>query len=1097
MTASVTATFLFTDLVDSTATAVRLGRQAAEELRQTHFRLLRGAVQASGGTEVKNLGDGLMVMFSSPSRGLAGAVGMQQALEHHNRSGGERLAVRVGMSAGEAVEDDGDYFGDPVTEAARLCAAALGGQILASEIVRMMVGRHATQTFVPVGPLEVKGLPDPVDVVEVLWEPAMSSGSVPLPGRLVSVAADAMFGFFGRGAELAALEDARKRSHTTRHPQAVFVAGEAGVGKTALVAKIARAAHAEGSVVLFGHSVEDLSVPYQPWVEALETLVRDGDPALVSGLRAAQRGALARLVPEVGEDGARVGDPDMERLLLLEAATEMLAGASQSSPVLVVLDDLHWADAASLQLLRHVIASPAPMEVTITCTYRDTDLGRGDPLSNLLADLHRESNVGRIGLHGLGDDELVELLAAAAGHPLDEGGVGLAHALRRETDGNPFFTAELVRHLAETGGIVAGNDGRWTVAAELDELGLPSSLRDVVGRRVGRLGDDALRVFGLAAVIGREFDLDLLALVADLDEDRLLDLVDAAVGAAVLVEGGPADRYRFAHALTQHILYEELSPARRQRAHQRVAEALEAHSAAQDAATLAELARHWVAATRPTHLDKALGYVRRAGDAARDALAPEEAIRWYQQALDLGARQTPPDERQRAELLAALGTAQRQASRPEYRETLTQAAVLAQQVGAEDVLVQAALGFGEGTVQSLSVGVDAAKPVITAALDCIGAATSPTRARLLAGLAVAHESSTEWRERRALAQDAMDIARSSDDPSTFIEVLDLVHFTLTTPDNFAQHLADVERAVALADRLGDPVLRVRARCSLMWARYVQVDIEGADGAIAEMEALTETVGLPSLRYELARFVTGRLLLAGRASEAEAANDRLLQMGTVAGVPEALEAYGGLLYAIRLHQGHVDDVAEFFITAAAERPSIAALRSAIPLLLCELGRMTEARERLVAEAEGGFEFPYDGSWLAAMAQIADAAATTEQKAVTSALVERLGLLAEHVVTPGGVIVMGAMARPLARLATILGDYDRAESWFTTAHETHAQLRAPFWTAVGQLDHADLCLRRREGDDMRRAEQLATTAAASAAEFGFNGLAARSDRVLRMS
>ena len=130
----------------------------------------------------------------------------------------------------------------------------------------------------------------------------------------------------------------------------------------------------------------------------------------------------------------------------------------------MVLDDLHWADAASLQLLRHVIGSTTRMDVTIACTYRDTDLTRGDPLNKLLADLHREANVTRIALRGLEDIEVVDLMAAAAGHDLDDSGVGLAHALRRETDGNPFFTAELLRHLGETGGIVLGEDGRWTVA---------------------------------------------------------------------------------------------------------------------------------------------------------------------------------------------------------------------------------------------------------------------------------------------------------------------------------------------------------------------------------------------------------------------------------------------------------------------------------------------------------------------------------------------------------------------------------------------------------------------------------------------------------
>jgi class 3 adenylate cyclase len=151
LSTSVTATFVFTDLVDSTATAARLGPDGAEELRQTHFRLLRGAVASSGGTEVKNLGDGLMVMYSSPSRALAGAARMQQTVEQHNRTADEPLGVRIGISVGEAVEDDGDYFGDPVVQAARLCAVAKGGQILAADVVRLMAGRRAKQECTPFG----------------------------------------------------------------------------------------------------------------------------------------------------------------------------------------------------------------------------------------------------------------------------------------------------------------------------------------------------------------------------------------------------------------------------------------------------------------------------------------------------------------------------------------------------------------------------------------------------------------------------------------------------------------------------------------------------------------------------------------------------------------------------------------------------------------------------------------------------------------------------------------------------------------------------------------------------------------------------------
>ncbi len=1087
MSASVTATFVFTDLVDSTATAARLGPAAAEELRQTHFRLLRGAVTGSGGVEVKNLGDGLMVMYSSPSRALAGVVGMQQAIHHHNRSATEPLGVRIGISTGEAVEEDDDYFGDPVVEAARLCAVAAGGQILAAEIVRMMVGRNATQTFVEVGPLELKGLPEPVDAVEVQWEPAQVEGSVPLPGRLVGAATDALFGFFGRGSELAALEEARKVARTDKRAQAVFVSGEAGMGKTALTAQVARTAHAQGAIVLFGHADEDLGVAYQPWIEALSLLVRDGDPAFVAALASAQRSALARLVPALSSDDARVADPDTERLLLLEATSELLAAASQHCPVLVVLDDVHWADTASLQLLRHVIASTTPMDVMIACTYRDTDLARSDPLTNLLADLRREANVSRFALAGLEDTELAELLAAAAGHDLDDAGYGLAHALRRETEGNPFFAAELLRHLSETGGIVLGDDGRWSVTGELDELGLPGSIRDVVGRRVQRLGDEALRVLCLAAVIGREFDLGALSALADVDEDELLDVMDAAVSAAVLVESGAADRYRFAHALIQHSLYDELSPARRARAHQRVAEMLEVRAGTQDAAMLGELAHHWVAATRPADLDKALGYVRRAGDAARDALAPDDAIRWYQQALELVARQTPPDEHQRAELLVALGASQRSAAHLEYRATLKEAVALGHRLDATEVIVQAALAFNRVS-DGASIGDEEAKPILRAALDRVETGSAPARARLLAELANAHDAGSESEARRDLALEAVELARGSGDDATFLAVVSATHLIVGTPDRLDQFTDDVEAAVRIADGIGDPVLAGRIRIPLVLVRQQQGDMAAADAGLAEMTALCEAVRLPYVRWQVTLFECGRTIVAGHADEAEAANERLLELGNAAEVPQALATFGAILYCIRLQQGRLDEIVEFFIEAARGNPSIAALRSAVPFILCELGRIDEARAAFAAEAASDFAFPYDALWLSAMANMTDIAATVGDEAAARRLLERLEAHATQIISPAAV-VNGTVARPLARAATLLGDYGRAEEWFAIAHDAHARLQAPYWIARTQLDHADLCVDRRDDGDMERARNFAEAAATTAAKYNCAGLEKR--------
>ncbi len=205
-------------------------------------------------------------------------------------------------------------------------------------------------------------------------------------------------------------------------------------------------------------------------------------------------------------------------------------------------------------------------------------------------------------------------------------------------------------------------------------------------------------------------------------------------------------------------------------------------------------------------------------------------------------------------------------------------------------------------------------------------------------------------------------------------------------------------------------------------------------------------------------------------------------------------FGGFLRAIREHQGRLDEIADVFIDAARDNPSIAALRSAVVYLLGSLGRIDEAREQLAAEAAAGFDFPYDGTWLASMANLLDAAATVQDRAAARTLVERVAPFATHVIALGGMKTNGAIARPLARAATVLGDYDLAEQWFAIAHDIHNRLQAPYWTALGQLDHADLCLARQDADDIERARDLATSAARTAAEYGCAGLTKRAAALL---
>ena len=415
---------LFSDLVGSTELATSLSPDAADEVRREHFVAVRQAIAAHGGHEVKNLGDGVMVVFPLASEALACAVAMQQAVHLYNLSASRPLGLRVGLSCGEATREREDYFGDPVIEASRLCARADGGQILASDLVRASAGRRSTHGFTSLGELELKGLPEPVLTVEVTWEPLeaepVRASCVPLPERLERRPS---VGVVGRDSELATLEDAVKRAVSGQGREVVLLAGEPGQGKTTLVAEVARRAHAQGAAVLLGRCDEEVGAPYLAFQEALSHYVAHADEAVLRTHVAAHGGELSRLVAGLGQcvgevPAPQASDADTERYQLFAAAVGLLEAAAVEAPLVLVLDDLHWADKPSLQLLRHIVSHTASARLLILGTYRDMELSASHPLTEALAALHREpAGISAIDVKGLDDTASAScLLSLVVGH---------------------------------------------------------------------------------------------------------------------------------------------------------------------------------------------------------------------------------------------------------------------------------------------------------------------------------------------------------------------------------------------------------------------------------------------------------------------------------------------------------------------------------------------------------------------------------------------------------------------------------------------------------------------------------------------------------
>ncbi|HKP90145.1 MAG TPA: AAA family ATPase [Thermoleophilaceae bacterium] len=1077
-----TVAVVFTDLVGSTALSSQLGPVAADELRREHFAVLRAAIDASDGREVKNLGDGLMVVFPSASTAVACAVEMQQRIDQRNRSAERQLGVRIGVSLGEADCEDGDYFGTPVIEAARLCAKAQGGQILAVELVRMMSGGRGEVSFDDLGPIELKGLPEPVRTFEVAWQPlGGDADALPLPGRLRGVPPVA---YVGRTSERDRLAALRERA-VAGERRVALLSGEPGIGKTRLSTHTALEAHADGATVLLGRCQEDLGVPYGPWVEALSHYVEHAPAAVLEAHVERYGGELRRLVPALASrvpeaPAPRETDLETERYMLYGAVAGLLEEASRDRPIVLILDDLHWADKPSLALLKHTIVSGAELRVLTLGTYRDSDLTRGHPLSDLLADLRREEGIERIALGGLEQPDVVVLMEASAGHELDEAGRALAHEILRETDGNPFFVSEMLRHLVESGALYQREDGRWVLRESLSDLGLPQSVREVIGRRVERLGDEVTRTLSVAAVIGREFDAELLVRVVDVGEDALLDLLEEAAGSSVVSESpDQPGRFAFAHALFTHTLYDGLGPTRRARLHLKIAEALEELCGADPGPRLAELAHHWTLATTSVDTERALDYSRRAGERALAELAPDEALRWFTQALELLAQRAEPDRGLRCDLLIGLGDAQRQAGEGAFRETILEACSIARELGDADRLSRAALNSNRGQVSSFGDVDDERIDALRAALDLVGDGMPDRRARLLSLLAVEITWGASLEERDALGSEALALAEQLGDERVLGHVLHERCLATWFAGTLDRHASDARRLAEIADRVGDPVLGFWAGYHRFITASESGDTAEIERGLADMESQARRTNRPSLLWTAMWTRGSYACLTGRLAEAEATAEEAVALGTDSGEPDALMVYVAQLAYIRVVQGRLEEIEELIVQTAEDKPAIPAFQAAMALVYVEGDtRLDEARPLLQRFTADEFEsVPKDQAWTTAVAYFGEIATRVGDATAAKAVCARLAPY-EDLIGSNGLGSSGSLSLYLARAAGTAGRHDDAERWFAKSVEVNERMGARVYLARTLYGWAEALIARDADPD--RAREMLERAAAIARE-----------------
>jgi DNA-binding SARP family transcriptional activator len=821
--------------------------------------------------------------------------------------------------------------------------------------------------------------------------PPGSAGPGAAPGGRGRGTAPTAAPFVGRTAELTTMAEAWElAAGGARH--VVVVTGEAGIGKSRLTAEAARAVSDAGGRVLFGRCDQEAIVPYQPVVEALDGLVAAAPDDTLAGLDDEARAELATVLPSI-DAPRRAAGPDRARLF--GAVTDLVAAAAHERPLLLVLDDLQWADDDTMLLVRHLLRRGGDAPVLVVAICRDHDLDPGHTLADVVHSLDRDGWVRRLPLRGLGEAEVRELLA----HLSPEGDIaGAARQLVTETAGNPFLVTELARARA-TGGAEGGT-------------AIPPGVHDLVNSRLARLGTAAVELLRAGAVAGARFDLDIAGDVAGLDDDTLLDAADAALASGLVTEETP-DRYRFPHDIVRRTLVAQLSGARRRTMHRRTADAVErlrAHELDEHAAVLAH---HASAGAGPAGDERAVRWARRASAQAAERSAPAEAVRLCRQAL---AHLPPGDGRLEAEVTTELGIALLAAGDAAGARTLVDGASLAGRHGCHDVLDRAAVALADAAVQRPELRA-VARGVLADALMAPGLHTSPDRAPggdgdgdlpvLHARVLVRHLRLEGPAGERLLGPEGR-------------RAIDALHAriaSLTDPGAADERLRLADELSVLAAAAGDPAARIAAAHEQAMAAATLGDAGATGAALAALASVVTTHDDP----------WGRALLAERT---------VAELTTDGRLAEAREALAVAVEAVAAHRGaRGPDGAD----------AVAARHRAVIDWLAGDGPPDAAHQ----DAGAGPDATLHDLSMAALA-----ACDSGDRALVDDVRARLAPHADLVCGMGYRTFVGAASFHLGRLAATTSEWAEAERHLQSALRVHNTWAARPWVALTKAALADV-------------------------------------------
>jgi class 3 adenylate cyclase/tetratricopeptide (TPR) repeat protein len=1082
-------TVMFCDLVGSTALSRRLDPEDLRELIRGYQDAVSSVVARHGGYVANFLGDGIVAYFGWPradedeaAQAIRAGLAAIETVLQLTCGNAEPLSARVGIASGMVVVGDleisarrqpGAVAGDTPNLAARLQALAQANQVVIDELTRQLVG--AGFVLEELGPQALKGLAERVRAFRVLAERATESRFAAREGRLTP--------FIGRELEMALLMERFERA-STGEGQVVLLSGEAGMGKSRMVQTLCeRLSTTPHTRMRMQCSPFHTTSTLHPVVRHLEYaagfLPEDGPDERLRKLGALLRQAgtdpadsLAALGPllslPVDDRHASLDiTAEQRQARVLNALIGQLLGLAAQNPVLFILEDAHWIDPATRELITQTLPRVAEARVLMVITHRP----------DWQTDWARHPQVTVLTLNRLSRGQGAEIARAATGADLPEEIV--ARILRR-ADGVPLFIEELTRSVVETGDAF-GNSG------------VPETLQASLLARLDRLGLEVKEIAQIAAVIGREFGSELLSAVAAKSKDALAAALERLVASQIALPTGAAQggTYVFRHALIQDAAYQSLLLSRRRQYHAEIARALESRFLEAAEGEPERIAQHYTAAAAP---EQAIPYWVKAGERALARSVYLEPLAHFEQALQLARAlpESPARSRQILNLLLLVGEARARVARmQEASQSFTEAAALARAVGAPTDLARAALG-AEDTEAFIGI-VGESAGLLEAVFTAVGESDNALRCRVLSSLGRVSFKLGAFERASALMREATDLARRSGDRRALFEALDCAHIATSGQPcaawEFPTRRATVDEMTVIAEEIGGhPTLVTRSLVFAMVAYLEMGDLAAFEDRLARYRALLE-------REQITMYATSSMgamqaILHGDFAAAEHLAEQELQTPGYVDDEIVTGVYGVQMFTIRREQGRLAEVAPLVRRFVAEKSRAAIWRPGLALIAADLG-FTQAAQKTFGEiAAEGFALPVDAKRNITLCYLAEVCARLGDAEWAERLYELLAPYRDiAVIVPVATVCCGANARYLGMLASVTGDWPTAEAHFAAALEMDERLHAWPWLAHTKHEFALMLRERGRPGDHDRADALLAEASASAERFGMAALQAK--------